>query len=324
VRALLIINSHATAANGGDAARVPGELAAGLDLDTAHTRYPSHARELAADAAADGYDLIIPFGGDGTVNEAVNGLLHATVRTGPGPSGYPGIAPIPAGGANVFARSLGFPPQPAQTARRILEAAADPQWRTIGLGLAGDRYFTFSAGLGLDAEVVSDVTRLRAKGRKSSPGLYLRAALRRYYFATDRRQPALTLYPGTGGHPLENLFMGIVTNSSPWTYLGNYPVSPVPHPDFRSGLDVFALSRLRTLTTLKAVEQMLHTRDTPPQGSDVVTVDRLSELTFRSSRPIAFQVDGEYIGEVTDVPFRYVSDALRVLSLTPEHDSGAM
>jgi diacylglycerol kinase family enzyme len=324
VRALLIINPHATSANGRDATRAVGELAAGLDLDTAHTRYPSHARELAADAAADGYELIIPFGGDGTINETVNGLMHATVRSGPGPHGCPAIAPVPAGGANVFARSLGFPPRPMQTAELIAAAAKDPHWRTIGLGLAGDRYFTFSAGLGWAAEVVSDVTRMRARGRRSSPGLYMRAGLRRYYFGTDRRQPALTLYPGEDAEPIENLFMGIIANSSPWTYLGNHPVSSVPNPDFRSGLDVFALSRLRTVTTLKAVQQMLQTRDAPPHGRDVVTVDRLCELTFRASRPIALQVDGEYIGEVTDVPFRYVTDALRVLSLPPEEHHRVM
>lgn len=324
MRALLIVNPHATSVNGRDAARVAGELAAGLDLDTAHTRYPSHARELASDAAADGYDLIIPLGGDGTINETVNGLMHATVHSGSGPGGFPAIAPVPAGGANVFARSLGFPLQLTETARQIAAAARDPHWRTIGLALAGDRYFTFSAGLGWAAEVVSDVTRLRARGRRSTPGLYLRAALRRYYFGTDRRLPALTLYPGEDGEPAEHLFMGIVANSSPWTYLGNHPVSSVPHPDFSSGLDVFALSRLRTFTTLKAVQQMLNIRDNPPRGRDVVTLERLCELTFRSRRPIALQVDGEYIGEVTDVSFRYVTDALRVLSLPPVHQRRVM
>jgi diacylglycerol kinase family enzyme len=302
-------------------ARVTRELASWLDVTSAETRYPAHATELAADAAADGYDLILPFGGDGTVNEAVNGLMRATVRakaTGSGPVGLPALAPVPAGGANVFARALGVPPSPVAAARRIALAAAGapagagPADRTIGLGLAGERYFTFSAGLGLDAEVVSDVDRLRANGRRSTPALYLRTTVRRYYLATDRRKPALTVYP-QGKPPVSGLFWGVVTNSAPWTYLGRHPVSAVPHPDFSSGLDVLALRRLRTLTTLGAVHQMLHTRDRPPHGRDVATWDNLRELTLRAERPIAFQIDGEYLGETTEVAFRYIPDALRVL-----------
>lgn len=319
MRALLIINPHSTAADASDAKRVASELGSGFDLETAETRYPSHARELAADAAADGFDLLVPFGGDGTLNETVNGLMNATAK----PSGLPAIAPVPGGGANVFAQSFGFPPDPAEAARRIVEAADSrgPAWRTIGLGLAGDRYFTFSASLGWDAEVVGEVERMRARGRKATPGVYIRAALRRYYFATDRRDPALTLH-AEESEPAGRLFMGVVTNSSPWTYLGRRPVSPVPRPDFSSGLDVFALRRLRTLTTLGALHQMLHIRDSPPHGRDVLTAGRLRTLTFSSTRPIAFQVDGEYLGEVTEVPFGYVPGALRVLTMLRSGSEG--
>ena len=328
MRALLIINPHATAANVRDAERVARELASGLDLETAETRYPSHARELAAAAAADGFDLVLPFGGDGTLNEAVNGLMESTARppgNGGVQTGRPAIAPVPGGGANVFAQSFGYPADPVLSARRIVGALRDGDgglgWRMIGLGLAGDRYFTFSAGLGLDAEVMDEVTQMRANGRRATPGLYMRTTFRRYYFATDRRVPALTLHTGED-EPVGPLFMGVVTNSSPWTYVGRHPVSPVPRPDFSSGLDVFAFCRLRTLTTLRTLRQMLHTRDRPPHGPDLFTRDRLLELTFRSKRPIAFQVDGEYLGEVTEVPFRYVPDALRVLSMRPPGSEG--
>jgi diacylglycerol kinase family enzyme len=293
-------------------ARVTTELSKTLDLEVAQTRYSAHAEQIAADAAADGFDLVLPFGGDGTLNEVVNGLMRAKPSDG---ATLPAIAPIPAGGANVFAQSFGYPPDQAEAARRIAQASP-ASFRTIGVGLAGDRYFTFSAGLGLDAEVVHDVNLLRGNGRHATPGLYMRTALRRYYMATDRREPALTLY-SEAGTPVSGLFMGVVTNSSPWTYVGRRPVSPVPRPDFSSGLDVFALRRLRTLTTLRALRQMLHTRDLAPQGTDVVTLDGLCVLTFRSRRPIAFQVDGEYLGEVTELAFRYVPNALRVLALRP-------
>jgi diacylglycerol kinase family enzyme len=196
VRALLIINPRATSMTGRDAGVVVRELGSRLELDTAQTQYRGHAGELAAASAAQGYDLVVTFSGDGTINEVVNGLMHSRVPdyTGPpcGATGVterparPAIAPIPGGGANVFARTLGMPSDAPAAARRILAALDAGTHRTIGLGLAGDRYFTFSAGLGVDAEVVADVERLRANGRHASTMLYLRTALRRYY-VTDRR-----------------------------------------------------------------------------------------------------------------------------------------
>lgn len=327
---------------GHDAGLVVRELGSRLELETAQTRYRGHARELATASAAQGYDLVVTFGGDGTVNEVVNGLMRSPVpavdgtpgtdagRTdgAPGAPGLdgtavladdaeasrrPAIAPVPGGGANVFARTLGLPLDPAGAVHQILRAVQSGTRRVIGLGLAGDRYFTFSAGLGVDAEVVADVERQRASGRRASTLLYLRTALRRYYAGTDRRRPALTL--NTPGHPpVTGLFMGVVTNSSPWTYLGSRPVQPA-HADFSSGLDVFALRRLRTLTTLAALRHMMDTTDELPSGRDVVSAAALSGLALQADRPIAFHIDGEYLGETEGVSFRFVPGALRVLAL---------
>lgn len=302
---------------GRDAGRVVRELGSRLELETAQTQYRGHAGELASASAAQGYDLVVTFGGDGTVNEVVNGLMNSRVPDYTGPSGgvlTPAIAAIPGGGANVFARTLGLPPEPSAAVRRILAAAQAGTRRTIGLGMAGDRYFTFSAGLGVDAEVMADVERLRAKGRHASTMLYLRTALRRYYYVTDRRRPALTLH-APGETPVARLFMGVVTNSSPWTYLGSRPVRPAPRTDFNSGLDVFALRRLRTLTTLAALGHMMHTNSEQlPSGGDVVSAAALTELTFAADRPIAFHIDGEYLGETEGVTFTFVPDALCVVA----------
>jgi diacylglycerol kinase family enzyme len=325
VRALLIINPHATSMSGRDAGLVVRALGSRLELETAQTRYRGHARELAVTSAEAGFDLVVTFGGDGTINEVVNGLMRCQVPatgsaagagagTGAGgaaPARRPAIAPVPGGGANVFARTLGLPLEPAEAVQRILGALDAETWRTIGLGQAGDRYFTFSAGLGVDAEVVGDVDRRRATGRRASTLLYLRTALRRYY-VTDRRHPALTLTV-PGQPPVPGLFMGVVTNSSPWTYLGSRPVRPA-HADFSSGLDLFALRRLRTLSTLAALRHMMHTTDEPPSGRDVVSAAALSELTFEADRPIAFHIDGEYLGETEGVSFRFVPEALCVVA----------
>ena len=293
--------------SGRDAGLVVRELGSRLTLETAQTRYRGHAGELAAAASADGFDLVVTFGGDGTVNEVVNGLMRV-------PEGErPALAPIPGGGANVFARTLGLPPDAGGAVRRIVTAARSEVQRTIGLGLAGDRYFTFSSGLGVDAEVVADIERQRAGGRRASPVRYVLTGLRRYYTATDRRRPALTLSMPERP-PVRGLFMGVVTNSSPWTYLGSYPVRPA-HADFISGLDLFALRRLRTLSTLATIGHMMHTDNAElPSGPDVVSAAALSTLSFQASRPIAFHIDGEYIGETESVEFRFVPAALSVVA----------
>jgi len=292
---------------GRDAGLVVRALGSRLELDTRQTQYRGHARKLAAASAADGYELVVTFSGDGTVNEVVNGLMEVAE-----PTERPALAPIPGGGANVFARTLGLPPDAGSAAQRVLGAVTSGVRRKIGLGLAGERYFTFSAGLGVDAEVIGDMERQRAHGQRASVAAYLRTAVRRYY-RTDRSRPALTLRV-RGQAPVHSLFMGVVTNSSPWTYLGSHPVRPA-HADFSSGLDLFALRRLRTLTTLAALGHMMHTdNEKLPAGRDVVSASALSELTFEADRPIAYHIDGEYLGETESVAFRFVPDALCVIA----------
>lgn len=141
--------------------------------------------------------------------------------------------------------------------------------------------------------------------------LYLRMGLRRYY-GTDRRHPALTL-TAPGQPPVTGLFMGVVTNSSPWTYLGSHPVRPA-HADFSSGLDLFALRRMRTLSTLAALRHMMHTPSELPSVRDVVSAAALTELALEADRPIAFHIDGEYQGETEGVSFRFVPEALCVVA----------
>jgi diacylglycerol kinase family enzyme len=305
VRALLIINPRATAMTGRDAGLVVRALGSRLELHTRQTQYRGHAGELAAASAAEGYELVVVFSGDGTVNEVVNGLMQTADER-------PALAPIPGGGANVFARTLGLPADAGGAVQHILAAVAAGTRRKIGLGLADDRYFTFSAGLGIDAEVMADIEKQRARGRRASLAAYLRTTVRRYY-ETDRRRPALTLRT-PGEPPVSGLFMGVVTNSSPWTYLGSHPVR-LAHADFSSGLDLFALRRMRTLTTLAALGQMMHTNNEElPSGRDIVSAAALTELAFDAVRPMAFHIDGEYLGERESVAFRFVPDAVCVVA----------
>jgi diacylglycerol kinase family enzyme len=322
----LIVNPHATSTTRLRRDVIVRALSSAVELEVVETRYRGHATSLAAAARSDGFGLVLTLGGDGTVNEAVNGILGPATAGGPaaagdpaadgGPSSdaasLPALAALPGGSANVFTRNVGLPPDPVDAAGRILQALAGGRYRTLGLGLAGDRYFTFNAGLGIDAEVVRAVDGHRARGRTATPALYVRMILRQYYRVTDRRHPALTLE--RDGHPPAGpLFLGIVSNTAPWTYLGSRPVYTNPQAAFDSGLDVFALRSLRTISTARTLSQMLSPAR-PPHGRSVLTLHDQAELTLRSSRPLAFQVDGEYMGEHECVRFLSVPDALRVIA----------
>jgi diacylglycerol kinase family enzyme len=328
VRGLLIVNRHATSMTATVTDLAVRSLAGLVDLDVERTEYRGHARDLAAAAAV---DLVIVHGGDGSINEVVNGVMGSAGSRGDDPAGLaacgggaglaacgggPLIAVIPGGGANVLARALGLPLDAAAAIRQVREAIAAGRHRTIGLGLAADRYFTFSAGLGWDAEVVREVDRMRAQGHRESVSLFMRTMIRQYYRGTDRRRPALTV-ERDGEPPISGLFMTIVTNRSPWTYLRDRPLLPVPNPDFNSGLDLLALQRLRLTTVFNAVGQMLYVRSRPPRGRNILSVLGSESLTLRSERPIAVQADGEYLGETEAVKFQFVPHALRIVALLP-------
>jgi diacylglycerol kinase family enzyme len=308
VRALLIVNPYATSTTAVRREVITRALASELDLNVVQTRYRGHAGHVAEGAARDGHELVLTLGGDGTVNEVVNGMLRARPPGG----GAPLFAPLPGGSANVFTRALGLPADLVDATGQILGALPERRTRSIGLGLAGQRYFCANAGLGLDAEVVRVVEGLRARGRGASAAMYVWAAVRQFCAVTNRSVPALSL-ERDGAPALHGLFLGIVSNSSPWTYLGQRPVLASPRAGFDTGLDLLAVRRLGTLRTLNLVRQML-SRGGGPSGRHVVNLHDQPALTFRAARPMAFQVDGEYVGEREQVMLRSIPNALRVLA----------
>ncbi len=316
MRALLIVNPHATSTTRLRRDVIARALASAVELDIVETRYRGHATTLAAGAAAEGFGLVLTLGGDGTVNEAVNGLLRGG-RDGRGTEAgrgarSPALAPLPGGSANVFARSLGLPPDPVDAAGQVAEALIAERCRSVGLGLADDRYFSFNSGLGIDAEVVRAVEGRRAHGRSVSPALYLRMALRQFYRLTDRRHPSVTLEQ-SGGDRHGPLFWCTVSNTSPWTYLGRRPVATNPQASFDSGLDVFGMRSLSTASTLRTLRQMMARRSEPPRVRGTIARHDLAELTLEADRPVAFQIDGEYVGERERVTFRAVPHAICIV-----------
>ncbi|MFB4312556.1 diacylglycerol/lipid kinase family protein [Actinomadura sp. 21ATH] len=312
MRAMLIANPKATSTSRRARDLMMRAVSGDLDVDLAETGHRGHAVELARQAAVERYDVVVAVGGDGTVNEVVNGLL----AKGPSPD-LPALAVLPCGSANVFARAVGLPGEPVGATRALLEALRAGRHRTVGLATAcrpgeAERYFTFSAGVGLDAEVVREVERRRLAGARADPSLYVRAAVRQFFAGTERRRPPLTVE--VPGRPtISGLFLAFVSNTSPWTFLGPYPVNPSPRAQFGRGLDVFGMRSMDVAPVLGALAGMLTARSRPVRGRDVLNLHDAAQVTLHADRPMAFQLDGEYLGECETITFRSVPKAVRIV-----------
>lgn len=279
-------------------------LADKFHLEVITTTHRGHARELGEKARAEAMDCILTLGGDGTVHEVVNGLL----ADGPRP-GLPVLGTVPGGSANVFARALGYPQDAVESTGLLLRAMREASTRTISLGMVDDRYFTFTAGLGLDAEIMIRMDAARAKGKPATPTRYLATTLRHFFAGSDRKSPTLTLHR-PGHDPIEDVYLAIVQNTSPWTYLGAHPINPSPQASFDTGLDLWATTTLGVPQSVRFGTRMVFSR---AKGSPkaIVAWHDVEEFRIAANRPTAMQVDGEVVGEITEVLFRSVPDALR-------------
>jgi diacylglycerol kinase family enzyme len=319
MRALLVVNHRATTTSGRVRDVLVQALRSEVDLEVAYTQRRGHAAGLAQLAANDGMDVVVALGGDGTVNEVVNGLL----TEGPGPK-VPALAVVPGGSTNVFARAIGLPNDWVEATGVLLEALRAGRSRTVGLGRADDRYFTFCAGFGLDAEVIRRVEQARRRGNANTPLLYVRSLAGQYVAASDRRRPRITLErPGEAGNP--DLDTIIVQNTTPWTYLGNRPIDACPDASFDLGLDLLGVHALHTPAFARTLGQLLMPDGMPwprarrrgqvrgPHGKTLLRVHDAAEFTLRAEGPRALQLDGEYLGERDKVRFLAVPAALRVI-----------
>lgn len=307
MRAVLVVNPQATATTPAGRDVLAHALASQVKLDVVETDYRGHAMAAAAQAAVDNVDLVVAHGGDGTVNEVVNGLLAA----GPTAS-TPMLGVVPGGSANVFARALGLPRHPVEATHILLRALEEGRSRRVGLGSvdigAGQsRWFTFSAGMGWDADVVADVDRKR--GKKASPALYARVAAARYVRPGHGR-PDLTIeIPGED--PIEGLRLAFVSNTDPWTYLGTRAIHLNHGCSFETGLGLFALRTLRMPTVLRHVSQAFSaTGET--KGKNLVRRDDVAKIIVSAAEPVRLQCDGDLIGARTRVEFTSVPGALAV------------
>ncbi|MEU5023236.1 MULTISPECIES: diacylglycerol/lipid kinase family protein [Streptomyces] len=321
MRALIVVNPAATTTSARTRDVLIHALASDLKLDVATTEYRGHARDLARQAAEGGtHELVVALGGDGTVNEVVNGLLHH----GPDPDGLPRLAVVPGGSTNVFARALGLPNDVVEATGALLDALRDGTERTVGLGLAGGtpgtpdesvpaRWFTFCAGFGFDAGVIGRVEQQRERGKRSTHALYIRQVMRQFLGDPHRREGTITL-KRPDEDPIEQLVLAIICNTVPWTFLGNRPIYATPRASFDTALDVLGLSKLSTSAATRYATQLLTSSpDRGPRGKHATSLHDLTDFTLQSQAPLPFQMDGDHLGLRTSVTFTGVRRALRVI-----------
>ncbi len=307
MRAVLVVNPNATATTLRTRDVLAAALSSDLRVDTFETKGRGHAIELATQAVETGCDVVVALGGDGTVNEVVNGMLSGGVH-----ADLPALAVVPGGSTNVFARALGLPSGAVDATGQILEALDEGRTRRVGLGKADDRYFTFCAGLGIDAAAVERVEAKRAKGKRSTHSLYVRSTVNRFYFGTSRRKPPLRLHAPSLMEP-RDVFAALVCNTDPWTYFGEHPVRPCPQASFDLGLDVLALAKLSTAAALRAAGRFF-AEDSAPRSKNALLLHDQPELIIEAiGKPLPFQVDGDALGLRQQVRIISVPGALRVV-----------
>jgi diacylglycerol kinase family enzyme len=314
VRALLVVNPAATSTTPRTREVIVHALASELDLEVVETQHRGHARDLARGARHEGLDAVLTLGGDGTVNEVVNGLLHDGLG-----DDVPLLGAVPGGSANVFVRALGLPPEPIEATGALLEAIGDKRTRTIGLGTAefersdgSDlRSFAVNAGEAIDADIIASMEQQRSHGRTATPGRYLATTISQFFLHTDRRDPALTVSrPGVPS--VEGVYFAMVQNTAPWTFFGPIPLDPCPRASFDTGLDLFAARSMGLVASLRHVRRMVLHSGAAGRAS-LLTLHDQAELVLTANRPTPLQVDGDACGSVTSVRLRSVPLALHTL-----------
>jgi diacylglycerol kinase family enzyme len=314
VRAVLIVNPNATSTTPAGRDLLAHALESRVKLTVIHTDHRGHAIEIARDATRDGVDVLIVHGGDGTVNEVVNGILgHSGGQ--PDAGAAPAVAVVPGGSANVFARALGISPDPIDATNQLVDLLSDfrrgGQWRRIGLMDCGERWAVFTAGMGVDGAVVAAVEAQRAKGRKVTASRYIRVAVREV-LGSARKEPTLTLHL-PGAEPVPGVHFVFVSNSSPWTYANSRPVWTNPDTTFETGLGVFATTSTNVWANLKLVRQMV-ARTPRLVAKHLIRDDDVSSVTVTSDTPVACQIDGDYAGLRETMTFTAVPEALGVVA----------
>ncbi|MGH9078296.1 MAG: diacylglycerol/lipid kinase family protein, partial [Acidimicrobiales bacterium] len=233
MRLLLIVNSSASSVTARTRVVIHKALAADHDVTVSPTSRRGHATRLAQGAVADGVDVVAVLGGDGTLNEAANGLARSPTA----------LAVLPGGSTNVFARTVGIANDPVEATGQLLGALARRSVRTVNLGSVNGRYFLFHTGIGFDAAVVARVERRAELKRYAGHPLFVWAAVATWARHYDRARPHFRVEVPGRAPPVEG-YLSLCLNTNPYTYLRDRALHVAPG----TGLDTdLALVTLRSL-----------------------------------------------------------------------------
>jgi diacylglycerol kinase family enzyme len=289
----LIVNPFASRVTGRGLREVQSALARAGTVETLATERRGHATELAASEA----DAVVVFGGDGVVNEAMNGIAD----------GVP-LGAVPGGGTSVFARALGLPRDPGAAAARVADAIVSGRSRRIALGRVEGRRFGFAAGVGFDAAAVRRVDALgRSQDGKRPGDLRFAYELLRVLYATRfTLEPALEV----SGHGRAAAVF--VANCDPYTYAGRVPLHVAPDARFELGLDLVAPVRMSPRTLPRLLRYVVSGKG-QQDAADVLYAHDVDRLEITCDRPLPLQVDGEDLGDVEHAVFEAERDAIACL-----------
>ncbi len=303
MRVLLIVNATVSSVTARRRVVIQKALGADHDLEVVETSRRGHAARLAKGAAADGVDVVAVLAGDGTLNEAADGLVGSDTA----------LAPLPGGSTNVYARSLGIPDDPVEATSELLEALERRSFRRIGLGRVADRYVLFHCGVGFDAAVVAAVERRAAFKRYAAHPLFVAATFDTWLRGYDHSHGRFTV-TFAGGEVVPDATMLIISKTSPYTYLGHRPIAVAPKAGLDSALSLTVI-RSRHATSLIGVAARAFLRPRSVGGHrDVVHRDDVSGATIASEEPFPYQVDGDYLGDVRRLDVAYVPDCLTLVA----------
>jgi diacylglycerol kinase family enzyme len=303
-RALLIANPHATAVSDRLCNLVAYALAARYAVDVAQTQAPGHAIELARAAEGQGYELVIALGGDGTVNEIANGLAGSRIP----------LSCLPGGSANVVCKLLGLPSEIIDATEHLLSVADAFAPRLIDLAEVEGRLYVFSAGLGLDADVVRSVDARPAIKARFGPYFYLAVAAATFVGRYVVGPPRMFVTVG------DDTFVGVTTvvqNAEHYSYFHDRPVDLAVGASLAGGtLSGAVLRRARLLGVPSLIVRAMRAGGRVPFHRQVDAFQGVTSLTVSSSggRLIPLQVDGDFIATVSEARFAIRPGALWVLA----------
>lgn len=308
MRLLLIVNASASSVTARARVVIQKSLAADHEVTVAETSRRGHATRLAQGAAARGTDAVLVLGGDGTLNEAANGLAGTECALGV----------LPGGSTNVFARTIGMTNDPIEATAELLAAlgGGPGRIRSISLGTVNGRRFLFHVGVGFDAAVVAQVERRSAVKRYLGHAFFAYAALDTWARHYDRRQPHFTAtLHRRDGDPLliEDGYFAICLKTNPYTFLGERPFNVAPGTGFDTPLSVVVLRSLGAVTVLGLAAIALRGGEGFNRRRKVMVVNDVVAATFQPRETVPYQVDGDYLGDTAHLRFGWEPDQLRLI-----------